>query len=68
MPIYEFLCKKCSNKFEILTSFNSKEVKCPNCKSKNVQKLISKFAVKSEGETSISKCSTCSSNSCSTCH
>lgn len=68
MPIYEYLCGRCSNKFEILTSFNNKDVRCSKCNSKKTKKLISKFSVKAEGETSLSKCSTCSSSSCDTCH
>lgn len=33
MPIYEYECEKCGNKFEILSGYNCKKVeKCPKCK------------------------------------
>ena len=42
MPIYEFKCKDCGEKFEISMSFNGtvSEINCPNCKSKNLQKTF----------------------------
>jgi putative FmdB family regulatory protein len=40
MPIFEFECKDCSNKFEKLTKGQEK-ICCPQCNSNNLQKLIS---------------------------
>lgn len=40
MPIYEFECKDCSNKFEELTKGQEK-ICCPQCNSCNLKKLIS---------------------------
>jgi len=40
MPIFEFECKDCSNKFEELTKGQEK-IDCPQCNSYNLKKLIS---------------------------
>lgn len=44
MPSYNFLCKKCNNHYDDLVEFDPsdkyKDVKCPYCKSKRKQKLL----------------------------
>lgn len=42
MPIYEYKCEKCGHSFEKLV-FNSDEepVSCPDCKTKDVKRLLS---------------------------
>jgi len=43
MPIYEYKCRECGDKFEKLvrTSAAEKDVKCPACDSPLVQRQIS---------------------------
>jgi putative FmdB family regulatory protein len=45
MPIYEFLCKKCSKEFSELTNFDETnkypDVVCPHCSSKKKEKIMS---------------------------
>jgi putative FmdB family regulatory protein len=42
MPIYEYICKKCCNSFEKLVfDSDKKPVSCPECKAKDVQRLLS---------------------------
>lgn len=49
MPIYEFICKKCDEKFETLVrSTDTSSVECPQCGSKELKKLLSSFAAKVE--------------------
>lgn len=44
MPLREYKCLKCGLTFEILVrSFSQKEVSCPGCGSRRLQKLISRF-------------------------
>ncbi|NLI00714.1 MAG: zinc ribbon domain-containing protein [Chthonomonadales bacterium] len=46
MPIYEFRCNACSTTFESLQrSYNSEGVRCPECGSDRLARLISSFAV-----------------------
>lgn len=44
MPFYNFVCKKCTKEYEELTAYDPtekyKELSCPNCKSKQKQKII----------------------------
>lgn len=51
MPIYEYQCKACNEKFEKLIRSTSAEAKvqCPACGSKKVEKALSVFAVGAEG-------------------
>lgn len=46
MPIYEYVCKKCSHQFELLrlSSNDFKNVKCPECGSGKAEKKLSTFA------------------------
>src|SRR5712675_2139208 len=44
MPLYEYTCRKCSKRFEAIV-FGSKKPSCPKCDSKDLEKMISVFAV-----------------------
>lgn len=46
MPVYEYVCKKCSENFALLqwTSEEEAETACPRCGSKDIKKLISSFS------------------------
>lgn len=53
MPIFEYCCSNCGNKFEQL-SLSSKEVErveCPLCKSIKIEKIVSlgSFRLKGSG-------------------
>ena len=48
MPIFEYECLKCRNRFEHLTLPSSSAPQCPSCRSEDLEKLISLFAVSSE--------------------
>ncbi|MDR0820216.1 MAG: zinc ribbon domain-containing protein [Endomicrobium sp.] len=43
MPLFEFICKKCNEKFEMLVC-GSENTECPQCKSSEVIKQFSSFA------------------------
>ncbi len=53
MPLYEFKCTECDNKFEKLVQGSRKEegVECPSCKSTKVTKLFSIFSGAGGGST-----------------
>jgi len=74
MPIYEYICEKCGNEFEMLV-FKSDEPACPSCGNTKPTKKMSSFGFSvgfkfksSSTGSSGSGCSTCSSSDCSTCH
>jgi putative FmdB family regulatory protein len=48
MPIYEYECRRCGDRFECLLLKSSPEAKCPSCQSTDLEQLISLCAVSSE--------------------
>lgn len=61
MPVFDFECKKCGNKFDLMISNKDKDkVKCPQCGSPEIKQLISLFATPSSGSSSDS-CASCPS-------
>ncbi|MDI6740646.1 MAG: zinc ribbon domain-containing protein [Candidatus Edwardsbacteria bacterium] len=72
MPIYEYECAGCSNKFEQLLSLSSPKPDCPKCHGKKVEKLFSAFGCKAGGSITSSVkgqgCGGCSSHNCGRCH
>ncbi|GBF33266.1 hypothetical protein DCCM_2365 [Desulfocucumis palustris] len=76
MPIYEFRCDSCGNKFDKLCPMGEtgENINCPRCEAPKPQRVMSGFAPKSVGKNGLSTpmgggggCSGCSSSSCSTC-
>ncbi|RPJ64106.1 MAG: zinc ribbon domain-containing protein [Dehalococcoidia bacterium] len=77
MPIYEYSCPKCKNKFEQLRPISRCEddCECPKCKTPS-RRAISKFVSRAKSDMSSlnympssggSSCSGCSSSNCSSC-
>jgi len=66
MPIYEFQCADCGAKKEILfrTSDDKVEMKCDQCGSENLQRLMSCASFAISGGTGAPK-ATCQSHQCS---
>lgn len=48
MPIFEYSCKGCGSQFEALVRSNDPAPVCPSCQSLDLEKLISRPAIKSE--------------------
>ncbi|MDY6861607.1 MAG: FmdB family zinc ribbon protein [Thermodesulfobacteriota bacterium] len=72
MPIFEFKCSECKEIFEVLL-FNSREtIKCKNCESEKVLRILSPISFKSgdnfNSTAAQGSCDNCSATSCSTCH
>ncbi len=47
MPIYEYECRQCGEQFELLV-LKTTVASCPACESRELEQLISGFAVSSE--------------------
>lgn len=51
MPIYEYICNACGEKFSLLQSYSAAGdgAVCPKCASKETRKIISSFCCSSAG-------------------
>jgi putative FmdB family regulatory protein len=73
MPIYEYVCEKCGNEFELIV-FRDETPLCPQCGAANPAKKMSSFGFsvgykfKASSTGSGSGCSSCGSSNCSSCH
>jgi len=56
MPLYEYECNRCGNRFEILVFGKTRPV-CPNCQSEDLAKSVSTFATASGGGSKGESCS-----------
>jgi len=56
MPIYEYDCMNCSERFSVLQSIicGKNETKCPQCGSDKVKKMMSSFCCSSGSGSSLS--------------
>jgi len=78
MPIFEYECCSCCEKFEIIVFRSDEAVTCPKCDGSDVQRVMSVFGFKSGGEKGAassrmgsgagSSCAGCHGGSCATCH
>ncbi len=75
MPIFEYECKSCRNRFETLVIRSNEVICCPQCKGTDVNKLMSACCFTSKGgdgsvkrAAGTSGCAGCTSSSCSSCH
>lgn len=72
MPIYEFICNKCGDEFELVV-FKDEKLSCPKCGTEDLTKKMSSFGFsvgykfKSSATGSKGSCATCGSSSCSSC-
>ncbi len=74
MPIYEYLCKDCGTRFELLRSVKDADtvVQCASCKGTQTQRTLSVFYAQSGSRIiaggNETGCAGCSGGSCSTCN
>lgn len=45
MPLYDFRCRTCAHTFEALVRPAGPEPGCPNCQGRDLERLLSTFAV-----------------------
>ncbi|MFC2070236.1 zinc ribbon domain-containing protein [Chloroflexota bacterium] len=52
MPIYEYECEKCGQRFELRRAVidDNNFVKCPRCGGKHLRKVYSSFGITSSGK------------------
>jgi len=44
MPVYEFECDECANRFEELTGAQTRSLVCPACGSEQTRRLLSRVS------------------------
>ena len=49
MPIYQYVCRACSHRFEQLVRGQARPA-CPSCASPDLERLLSVFAVATGGD------------------
>ncbi|MCG0277001.1 MAG: zinc ribbon domain-containing protein [Thermanaeromonas sp.] len=58
MPLYEFQCKDCGEKFSVRVSWQEKDkATCPSCKGRNLKQLFSGITILG-GSSKVGGCST----------
>ena len=53
MPIYDFICNNCNERFDVFLTFaeyGKKKVSCTHCKSKNVRRRMTKVRIAKSDE------------------
>jgi putative FmdB family regulatory protein len=71
MPLYEYLCKDCQQRYEELRSFSTADEPrpCPHCGSLNGVRQLSRVNAISDGKNLNSghSCGGCHSGNCTSC-
>lgn len=72
MPIYEYVCLDCGERFETMRSMKEADapISCRQCESPRTSRMLSLFNAASSGRVVAggnAGCAGCSSSSCATC-
>ena len=72
MPIYEYVCLDCGERFERVRTMKEADapISCAGCESQHTSRMLSLFFASSGGKAvagSAGGCASCSSGSCATC-
>ena len=72
MPIYEYVCQDCGERFELLRSMKDADtpIPCRKCKSERTSRMLSLFFASSGGRVVAgggAPCASCAGGSCATC-
>jgi len=51
MPLYDYRCRACAHEFEALVRAGDQDPACRSCNSRDVERLLSTFAVSSAERT-----------------
>jgi len=67
MPIYEYKCQDCGNRFEKLLrrTSDADALECPSCGQKHLTQELSTFAAHANGSSKSAEMPTCPSGRCS---
>jgi putative FmdB family regulatory protein len=73
MPIYEYECRACGERFEKIVRAGGARPRCPSCDGRKVERVPSAFGIGGGGKAASRSgggggCSGCKRGSCATCH
>jgi len=74
MPIYEYICKDCGKRFEIIRPIKDADspITCKLCQGSHTRRAVSVFFAQSGSQIiaggTTSGCAGCASSSCSSCN
>jgi putative FmdB family regulatory protein len=70
MPIYNYECQKCRNRFELLVGVTASdgELRCPRCESEDIKKQPASFGVNVKSSSSACSTGSCATGTCPTCY
>ena len=72
MPIYEYVCLDCRNRFEVIRSMREADdpIDCEACHSEHTSRMLTVFYAHSSGKVVAGNggCSSCSGGSCASCN
>jgi putative FmdB family regulatory protein len=66
MPLFEYECRACGNHFEYLTR-QDQSPSCPSCAGEDLQKLLSVFAVSTNGGSNTTETMSRPAGACGMC-
>lgn len=49
MPVYEYRCRACGARFDVLVRSQDQKVACPKCGAEDLEKLFSVFGIGTPG-------------------
>ncbi len=68
MPVYEYQCSECGEKFEVRQSMgeDGSKLNCPKCQAQNPKRLLSSFFSPGSNapDASDMSCPTCTTGTC----
>lgn len=72
MPLFEFQCRDCGDRFETVVFDRARQVTCRSCHGTHLQKLVSVFAVAGGARTEMASaepgpCTTCGASQRGVC-
>jgi putative FmdB family regulatory protein len=72
MPIYEYVCLDCGQRFELIRAMKDADasIACKQCESLHTSRMLSLFNAQSGGRIVAggnTSCASCSSGACATC-
>lgn len=73
MPLYEYVCLDCGNRFDALRPMKDADsaIQCARCQSDHTSRMLSLFFAQSGGKAvaggHTSSCASCSGGTCATC-